>query len=109
LLDEPQRGLDSVALERLESIVVEQAAADRSVLLVCHDMDFVARRATRVIAVAAGRIVADCPTLDFFSDPALAHAAGVELPDTIALARALDLPPALTAESFARTWMRTGA
>jgi energy-coupling factor transport system ATP-binding protein len=109
LLDEPQRGLDSAALERLESIVVEQAAADRSVLLVCHDMDFVARRATRVIAVAAGRIVADCPTLDFFSDPALAHAAGVELPDTIALARALDLPPALTAEVFAETWMRIGA
>jgi energy-coupling factor transport system ATP-binding protein len=109
LLDEPQRGLDRAAVERLESIVAEQAAAGRSVLLVCHDMDFVARRATRVIAVARGRIVADHPTLDFFGDPALAHAAGVELPDTIALARALDLPPALTPPAFAAAWMESAA
>ncbi len=109
LLDEPQRGLDRVALERLESIVEEQAAAGRSVLIVCHDMDFVARRATRVIAVARGRIVADHPTAAFFGDPELAHAAGVELPDTVALARALDLPPALTPTAFAAVWMASSA
>lgn len=107
LLDEPQRGLDRIALERLESIVAEHTRTGGSALLVCHDMDFVARCATRVVAVAGGRIVGDRPTLDFFSDPALARAAGVELPDTIALSHALELPPALTADAFVATWMRT--
>jgi energy-coupling factor transport system ATP-binding protein len=105
LLDEPQRGLDRAAVARLESIVADHASALRSTLIVCHDMDFVARRATRVVAVAAGRIVADLPTLAFFGDPAHAHAAGVEAPDTIALARALELPPALTPEAFAGAWL----
>jgi len=106
LLDEPQRGLDRGALDRLESIVAEQARSGGSALVVCHDMDFVARCATRVVAVAAGRVAGDRPTLDFFSDPALARGAGVEVPDTIALSYALDLPPALTPEAFVTSWMR---
>jgi hypothetical protein len=31
------------------------------------------------------------------------------LPDTIALARALDLPPALTPPAFAAAWMESAA
>jgi energy-coupling factor transport system ATP-binding protein len=107
LLDEPQRGLDRIALDRLESIVAEHARGGGSAIVVCHDMDFVARCATRVVAVAGGRIAGDRATLDFFSDPALARAAGVELPDTIALSGALEMPPALTVEAFVASWMQT--
>jgi energy-coupling factor transport system ATP-binding protein len=106
LLDEPQRGLDAPAAARLESIVAAEAARGTCVVLVCHDMDFVARRADRVLALADGRVVADRATLAFFADPEVTRAAGVEAPEPLALAAALGLPPALTPAAFAETWLR---
>jgi energy-coupling factor transport system ATP-binding protein len=105
LLDEPQRGLDASAMARLEAIVAEEAAKGTCVILVCHDMDFVARRASRVLALAEGRIAADLPTLDFFTDSTLTRKAGVEIPDPIELARALGLASVLTPSLLAREWL----
>jgi energy-coupling factor transport system ATP-binding protein len=108
LLDEPQRGLGAGALARLDAIIAQQAASGTCVLMVCHDMDFVAHRASRVLAVAAGRVVADEPALAFFTDPALTRAAGVEVPDTIALATELGLAPARDPAAFAISWLSSG-
>jgi energy-coupling factor transport system ATP-binding protein len=105
LLDEPQRGLDATALARLDAIIAQQAAAGNCVLMVCHDMDFVARRASRVLAIAAGRVVADRATLAFFTTGQLTRAAGVEVPDTVALSAALGLEPALTPAVLAASWI----
>lgn len=105
LLDEPQRGLDALSLERLEAIIVQEAAAGTTVLAVCHDMDFVARRARRVVALAAGEVAADCPTLAFFTDPDLTRKSGVEIPDPLALSQSLDLPPTLTPSAFAASFI----
>jgi energy-coupling factor transport system ATP-binding protein len=105
LLDEPQRGLDATALARLEAIIVEEAAAGTGVVIVCHDMDFVARRADRVVSVAAGRIADDRATGAFFADAGPAARAGVERPDAIVLAEALGLAPALSASALARSWL----
>jgi energy-coupling factor transport system ATP-binding protein len=108
LLDEPQRGLGAVALARLDAIIAQQAAGGTCVLMVCHDMDFVAQRASRVLAIAGGRVVADEPALAFFTDPALTRAAGVEIPDTIALATELGLAPALEPSALAASWLAAG-
>jgi energy-coupling factor transport system ATP-binding protein len=105
LLDEPQRGLDARAMQRLEALIGEEAAAGRCVILVCHDMDFVARSANRVLALAGGRLVADCSTLEFFTDDARTRQAGVEVPDPLLLSRSLGLPPTLTAAALARLWI----
>jgi branched-chain amino acid transport system ATP-binding protein len=40
-----------------------------SILLVEHDMDLIARYATRVIGLRGGSIVADLPPAAFFADP----------------------------------------
>ena len=109
LLDEPQRGLDARALVRLESIIVEESRRGTCVVLVCHDMDFVARRADRVLALANGRIVADESALDFFSAAELTVAAGVEVPDSLALAHALELAPSLTPSALAGHWLTENA
>lgn len=105
LLDEPQRGLDAGAVARLEAIIAEEAAAGRCVVLVCHDMDFVARSAGRVLALAEGRVVADAATSAFFADAGLTRRAGVESPDPLLLARHFGLAPALTGPAFARRWI----
>jgi hypothetical protein len=72
-------------------------------------MEFVATMADRVIALADGRLVADRSTLDFFASADAPHAAGVEIPDSLALAAELELEPALTPAALARVWLRAHA
>lgn len=105
LLDEPQRGLDARGKALLEEIIREEQAAGRCIIIVCHDMEFVARLATRVIALSEGRLSADKTPVDFFSDSQAMAAASVEPPDTLRLSAALGLPPSLTASIFAGHWL----
>ena len=73
LLDEPTRGLDHLAKERLAAVLAELAAEGRAVVVATHDVEFVARVAHRVIVLAEGEIVADGPTADVVvSSPAFA-------------------------------------
>jgi branched-chain amino acid transport system ATP-binding protein len=70
LLDEPTSGVSST--EKYEMMERLLQAARRcgveSLLLVEHDMELVARYATRVIGLKAGEIVADLPPAEFFGD-----------------------------------------
>jgi len=73
LLDEPTRGLDHLAKERLTEVLGEQAAEGRVVVVATHDVEFVARTAHRVLVLADGEVVADGPTADVVvSSPAFA-------------------------------------
>ena len=64
LLDEPTRGLDHEAKERLTVLLRELAAEGRLVVVATHDVEFVARTADRVVVLAEGDVVADGPTAD---------------------------------------------
>ncbi|MDW6023211.1 ABC transporter ATP-binding protein [Mesorhizobium sp. BAC0120] len=105
LLDEPQRGLDARSRSLLETIIRQEQQAGRCIIIVCHDMEFVARLATRVIALSEGRLSADMAPLQFFTNPALTAAASVEAPDIVRLSQALLLPPSLTPAAFAEAWL----
>ena len=62
LLDEPTRGLDYPAKDRLVGILRGLAARGQAVILATHDVELVAEVATRVVILAEGEIVADGPT-----------------------------------------------
>ena len=64
LLDEPTRGLDYLAKRLLSEVLGEQASAGAAVLLSSHDVEFVARTASRVVVLADGEFIADGPVLD---------------------------------------------
>ncbi|MFZ6004260.1 MAG: ABC transporter ATP-binding protein [Actinomycetota bacterium] len=59
LLDEPTRGLDYRAKERLASLLVELAEDGRAVVVSTHDVELAAVVAHRVVVMADGEIVAD--------------------------------------------------
>lgn len=63
-LDEPTRGLDYPAKERLVTILRRLAHEGRAVILATHDVELVADAASRVIVLADGEVVADGPTAD---------------------------------------------
>ena len=62
LLDEPTRGLDYAAKERLTAIVHGLAAEGHAVVFATHDVELVAEVATRVVVLAEGEAVSDGPT-----------------------------------------------
>jgi energy-coupling factor transport system ATP-binding protein len=59
LLDEPTRGLDTVAKERLTRFVRGRRAAGLVTMVATHDVELAAAIATRVVMLAGGEIVAD--------------------------------------------------
>jgi energy-coupling factor transport system ATP-binding protein len=62
LLDEPTRGLDYPAKDRLADILRDLAAGGHAVVFATHDVELVAELATRVVVLADGEIVSDGPT-----------------------------------------------
>jgi energy-coupling factor transporter ATP-binding protein EcfA2 len=62
LLDEPTRGLDYSAKQRLTAVLARLAADGCAVLVATHDVEFVAQTAHRVVVLAEGEVVTSAPT-----------------------------------------------
>jgi energy-coupling factor transport system ATP-binding protein len=61
LLDEPTRGLDYQAKQRLVGVLRELAGRGHGIVLATHDVELAAEVATRVVVLADGEVVADGP------------------------------------------------
>ncbi|MGH9081491.1 MAG: ATP-binding cassette domain-containing protein, partial [Acidimicrobiales bacterium] len=59
LLDEPTRGLDYPSKDRLVGAVRERAAAGAAVVVATHDVELVAKVASRAVVLAEGEVVSD--------------------------------------------------
>jgi len=64
LLDEPTRGLDYGAKQRLVEVLAQLAADGHAVVIATHDVEVVAAVADRCIVLAEGEVVADGPARD---------------------------------------------
>ena len=73
LLDEPTSGVSSGDKHAIMRTLIEAAgrAGVKAIILVEHDMDLVAEYASRIVALQAGKVLADRAPDAFFSDPAL--------------------------------------
>lgn len=73
ILDEPTRGLDYRAKDRLIAAIRECRDLESAVIVASHDVELIAEIATRVIVLADGEIVADGPAGEILtSSPAFA-------------------------------------
>jgi sodium transport system ATP-binding protein len=69
LLDEPTSGLDVVAADGLEELLGrEEITGDKTVLLSTHRLDEAERLATKVVGIAAGRVVIDAAPHELLTD-----------------------------------------
>lgn len=68
ILDEPTTGLDFRERVKVMDVVRELNENGTTVIMVCHDMEVVGDFARRVIAMTAGRVVADGPTFEVLRD-----------------------------------------
>jgi branched-chain amino acid transport system ATP-binding protein len=76
LLDEPTSGVSSADKHGLMRNVIDAAkrAGVKAIILVEHDMDLVAEYSSRIVALQSGRVLADRPPAEFFSDPEIISA-----------------------------------
>jgi branched-chain amino acid transport system ATP-binding protein len=71
LLDEPTSGVSSGDKHGIMKTLIDAAklAGVKAIILVEHDMDLVAQYSSRIVALQAGKVLADRPPAAFFSDP----------------------------------------
>ncbi|MEU6392128.1 ATP-binding cassette domain-containing protein [Streptomyces sp. NPDC046939] len=62
LLDEPTRGLDYAAKERLTTILRDLSSQGHAIIMATHDVELAAELTHRVAILADGEVVADGPT-----------------------------------------------
>jgi len=77
VLDEPSASLDPRSRRELLEML---AGLDQTMLVVTHDLPFVAQLCERAVVLSAGRIVADGPCRDILQDEAVLAAHDLELP-----------------------------
>lgn len=107
VLDEPTLGQDHRSRERLAALVRTLAGEDRLVLVVTHDMDFVAEACPTTVVLTRGTVRFAGPTADAFADEGLVAEAGLRTPHATRLARALGLDPCVTEAELLASWSAT--
>ena len=104
LLDEPTRDFDAPQLERFERWMDAARREGRALLFISHDLDFVARHASRVLHLRGRAIVANGPADEVLRHSDLQETAAMAAPTLPALCRALDLPVCTQLEAFEQHW-----
>lgn len=105
ILDEPTIAQDHPGVERIGRLVRELQTEGRLVVVITHDMEFVARYCPRVVVLARGAVLAAGSARAVFAQRELLQQAGLEPPSTLRLARALGLSTIpLTPGEFIEYW-----
>ena len=80
IVDEPTTGLDAEESARMMNMMRTLNQQGHTIIVITHDMGVVASYATRCVLMQRGTILADGPTREIFSDPALVRSAALSLP-----------------------------
>jgi energy-coupling factor transport system ATP-binding protein len=101
VFDEPTGGMDTQELNLLAQVLRTLRGRDKIVLVISHDLDFVAENLGRVILLDHGRVVMDAPASEFFQSASRQPSYFLQLPQIVQLSQRLGQPQAaLTVEQF---------
>ena len=103
VLDEPIAGLDPKGRDELMEVISDLHRGGVTIVLISHNMDDVARIATRVAVLDKGRLAMLGTPREIFSRGDELLAMGLDVPQTVRLCRklragGLDIPDCLTNE-----------
>jgi len=108
ILDEPTGGLDWRSQQELLEAVAHFHHLGHTVILITHDMDLVARYATRAVVLLNGEVLFDGTPQELFGQPELLGRARLTLPPVARLARRLSryglAPDICTVAQLAAAW-----
>jgi len=91
VFDEPTAGLDPYEISLLKAVLAELESRNKTVVIITHDMDFVAETIERAIGMAKGRKVFDGKVRELFPQADLVAQCGLFLPQIFRLSAALSM------------------
>ncbi len=80
ILDEPTIGQDYQQKEKLRQFILQMKAQGKTVIIVTHDVEFVAECNPRVVLMRGGKIVADGEARKILTDPEILEQASIVPP-----------------------------
>ncbi len=89
VLDEPTIGQDKMQKERLRQFIVQLNSQDKTVVIVTHDIEFVADIKPRIVLMAQGKIIADGEAEKILTDPELVEQSSLVMPEVTHIFRSL--------------------
>ena len=115
VLDEPTTGHDTRLAALVAGRIAAAAGEGTAVVVLCHDMAFLAEVAGRIVVMAAGTVLGEGTPRQVFGDAPLLAAAGLEAPQVTRLALAVapagpdPWPPVTVGEAMQVLRPREGA
>ncbi|MEM4699806.1 MAG: ABC transporter ATP-binding protein [Candidatus Nezhaarchaeales archaeon] len=89
ILDEPTVGQDAIQKRRLASLMVDLVKEGRTVVVITHDIEFVADYVDRVIVMSKGRVVADGPAEEVLVNEDVLLRSALRPPASVEVVKAL--------------------
>jgi energy-coupling factor transport system ATP-binding protein len=80
ILDEPTIGQDYQQKEKLRQFILQLKTQDKTIIMVTHDVEFVAECNPRVILMREGKIIADGESKNILTDPDILNTASIVPP-----------------------------
>ena len=80
ILDEPTIGQDALLKRNLKQLIQALHQEGKTVIMISHDVEFVAELKPRVILMHEGKVLADGPAEEILTDPKAVGAASLVLP-----------------------------
>lgn len=102
VLDEPTAGQDTHGVNCLVHIMDTLRSEGKGVIVITHDMEFVARNFERVVVMPHRHIIADGSVREVFQNDAVLHAAAIQKPQMGQLASSLGHPDILYSEDLVK-------
>jgi energy-coupling factor transport system ATP-binding protein len=114
IMDEPTIGQDYMQKDRLRQFIKQLLTQGKTIVIVSHDIEFVAECKPRVVLLSRGEIVGDGPAASILTNHSLVEKASLVLPQISTLMNTLgDLEPpteiidAYSARAFLATKLRS--
>lgn len=94
VMDEPTIGQDYLQKDHLRNFIVQITSQGKTVVIVTHDVEFVAECKPRVVLLSRGKIIADGPAAEILTNPQTVQQASLVMPQIAFLMKNLkDLNP----------------
>jgi energy-coupling factor transport system ATP-binding protein len=101
VFDEPTAGLDANEQAQFSRVIELLREQGKTVLVISHDMDFLAENFDRFVLLRAGKVVLDADVQTFFSRSDILQACGQVAPQMVRLSQAMGISKlAATVEQF---------
>jgi energy-coupling factor transport system ATP-binding protein len=85
IMDEPTIGQDYMQKDRLRQLITQLVSQGKTVIIVTHDVEFVAECKPRVLLLSHGKTIGDGPAAEILTDTSLVEKASLVLPQIASL------------------------